>query len=64
MRSGTIVAMSLLVQQLKGAIADLAKKKGIAGARVLDKVNRYGEVVIALILPVPSDPRKDETQEK
>jgi hypothetical protein len=54
--------VSLLVQQLKAAIADLAKTKGIAGARVLDKVNRYGEVVIALILP--SEPRKEETQEK
>lgn len=43
--------VNLLVQQLKAAIDDLAKKKGLRGARVLDKVNRYGEIVIALILP-------------
>ena len=55
--------MTLLVQQLKSAIANLAKAKGIAGARVLDKVNRYGEVVIALILPVDRPPR-DEPQDK
>ncbi|CAN5333157.1 hypothetical protein BH09MYX1_BH09MYX1_59910 [soil metagenome] len=43
--------MNLLVQQLKAAIDDLARKKGIVGARVLDKRNQHGEVVIALILP-------------
>jgi hypothetical protein len=43
--------VNLLVQQLKAAIDELAKKKGLSGARVLDKVNRYGEIVIALILP-------------
>ncbi len=43
--------MNLLVQQLKAAIDELARRKGLRGARVLDKVNRYGEVVIALILP-------------
>ena len=43
--------MNLLVQQLKADIDELAKKKGLSGARVLDKVNRHGEIVIALILP-------------
>ncbi len=43
--------VNLLVQQLKAAIAELAKRKGLHGARVLEKVNRYGEIVIALILP-------------
>lgn len=43
--------MNLLVQQLKASIAELARNKGLSGARVLEKVNRYGEVVIALILP-------------
>ena len=43
--------MNLLVSQLKIAIAELAKAKGIEGAKALEKVNKYGEVVIALILP-------------
>jgi hypothetical protein len=43
--------MDLLVNALKLAIAELAKAKGIKGARVLDKLNARGEVVIALILP-------------
>lgn len=43
--------MNLLVQQLKAAIAELAHRKGLRGVRVLEKVNRYGEIVIALILP-------------
>ncbi len=46
--------MNLLVQQLKAAIDELARKKGIVGARVLDKLNQHGEVVIALILPSAS----------
>jgi hypothetical protein len=43
--------MDLLVAALKIAIAEVVKAKGIVGARVLDKVNRYGETVIAVILP-------------
>lgn len=46
--------MNLLVQQLKAAIDDLAKRKGLVGARVLDKLNQHGEIVIALILPKTS----------
>lgn len=48
--------MNLLVSQLKIAIADLLKNKGIVGARVLDKVNARGEVVIGVILPKPRAP--------
>ena len=55
--------MNLLVQQLKAAIADLAKKKGLEGARVLDKLNAHNEVVIALILPA-TEPQKPPTREE
>ena len=41
--------MDLLVVQLKAAIRRLLDAKGVR-ARVLDKVNRYGEVVIGIIL--------------
>lgn len=41
--------MDLLVVQLKAAIRKLLDAKGVR-ARVLDKVNRYGEVVIGVIL--------------
>lgn len=46
--------MDLLVIQLKAAIRRVLETKGVR-ARVLDKVNRYGEVVIGVILerPVP-----------
>jgi hypothetical protein len=44
--------MDLLVVQLKAAIRRLLDAKGIR-ARVLDKVNRYGEVVIGVILEKP-----------
>ena len=67
--------MDLLVIQLKAAIRRLLDSKGVR-ARVLDKVNRYGEVVIGVILekPVPpahpalpsgdveSEDRKDEVR--
>ena len=67
--------MDLLVTQLKAAIRRLLDSKGVR-ARVLDKVNRYGEVVIGVILekPVPpvhpalpsadveSEDRKDEAR--
>jgi hypothetical protein len=43
--------MNLLVNALKAQIAELARAKGVARPRVLDKVNARGEVVIALILP-------------
>lgn len=41
--------MDLLVGQLKAAIRRLLEEKGVR-ARVLDKMNRYGEVVIGIIL--------------
>lgn len=44
--------MDLLVVQLKAAIRKLLELKGVR-ARVLDKVNRYGEVVIGVILERP-----------
>lgn len=57
--------MDLLVVQLKAAIQRLLDAKGVR-ARVLDKVNRYGEIVIGVILerpgkPIDSGPAKDET---
>ena len=47
--------MDLLVVQLKAAIRRLLESKGVR-ARVLDKVNRYGEVVIGVILEKPVPP--------
>ena len=44
--------MNLLISQLKAGIQRLLESKGIR-ARVLDKVNRYGEVVIGIILEKP-----------
>ena len=48
--------MDLLIVQLKAAIRRLLESKGVR-ARVLDKVNRYGEVVIGVILERPPAPR-------
>jgi hypothetical protein len=47
--------MNLLLNQVKTSIADLAKAKGLTGARVDHKTNARGELVIALIIP-PSRP--------
>ena len=44
--------MDLLIVQLKAAIRRMLDAKGIR-ARVLDKVNRYGEVVIGIVLEKP-----------
>jgi hypothetical protein len=44
--------VDLLVVQLKAAIRKLLDTKGVR-ARVLDKVNRYGEVVIGVIIERP-----------
>ena len=58
--------MDLLVVQLKAAIRRLLKDKGVRG-RVLDKMNRYGEVVIGVILerpPVSSPPPESDEQQK
>jgi hypothetical protein len=43
------------VHGLKNALADLAAKKELKNARVLDKVNARGELVVAIIIP-PSRP--------
>jgi hypothetical protein len=43
--------MNLLVAMLKNALHDLLKAKGIKGARVLDKENSRGEIVVAIVLP-------------
>ena len=48
--------MDLLVVQLKAAIRRLLDTKGVR-ARVLDKVNRYGEVVIGVIIEKPVPPK-------
>jgi hypothetical protein len=48
--------VDLLVVQLKAAIRRLLDTKGVR-ARVLDKVNRYGEVVIGVILEKPVPPK-------
>lgn len=55
--------MDLLVTQLKTAIRNLLDAKGIR-ARVLDKINRHGEIVIGIVLdekpglePRPREPR-------
>ena len=53
--------MDLLVVQLKAAIRRVLDAKGVR-ARVLDKVNRYGEVVIGVILE-RSDKEKKENEE-
>jgi hypothetical protein len=48
--------VDLLVVQLKAAIRRLLDTKGVR-ARVLDKVNRYGEVVIGVIIEKPAPPK-------
>lgn len=53
--------MDLLVVQLKAAIRRLLDEKGVR-ARVLDKKNRFDEVVIGVILEraPPPAPAQDE----
>lgn len=41
--------MNLLVGQLKTAIRELLRSRGVEGS-VVDKVNAHGELVIAVIL--------------
>ncbi len=51
--------------QLKAAIRRMLDAKGIR-ARVLDKVNRYGEVVIGIVLEKPpghAPPKSGEGEE-
>jgi hypothetical protein len=55
--------VDLLVSQLKAAIRALLEAKRIR-ARVLDKINRHGEIVIGIILdrePPPPEPPPVET---
>jgi hypothetical protein len=54
--------MDLLVVQLKAAIRRLLDAKGVR-ARVLDRVNRFGEVVIGVILEkTPREPPRAEAE--
>ena len=53
--------MDLLIVQLKAAIRRMLDAKGIR-ARVLDKVNRYNEVVIGIILEKPPGHAPPTTQ--
>lgn len=62
MCSVTDRGVDLLVVQLKAAIRRLLDTKGVRG-RVLDKVNRYGEVVIGVILERPAPSPAAETAE-
>ena len=55
--------MDLLVIQLKAAIRRLLDAKAVRG-RVLDKVNRYGEVVIGVILERPEPAVVDPPAER
>jgi hypothetical protein len=43
--------MNLLVHAIMAQIGAIAVAKGFEGARVLSKVNRHGELVIALLIP-------------
>ncbi len=54
--------MDLLVVQLKAAIRRLLDEKGVR-ARVLDKVNRYGEVVIGVILERVPPPKREQDED-
>lgn len=58
--SGTLSRVDLLLIQLKAAIRRLLEEKGIR-ARVLDKVNRYGEVVIGIIFEAPQSPQSPQS---
>jgi hypothetical protein len=58
-RSVTDRLVDLLVAQLKSAIQRLLDAKGVR-ARVLDKVNRYGEIVIGVILEKPGKAPDDD----
>lgn len=52
--------MNLLVNQLKNAIRDLLDRKQVK-ARVLDKVNTRGEIVIGVILDRGDSPMAPDT---
>ena len=43
--------MSLISNLVRKEMAELAERRGLKGARVQEKVNARGELVIALILP-------------
>ena len=53
--------MDLLINQLKTAIRELLKTKGIR-ARVLDKMNAAGERVIGIILDKEQPPSRGPSQ--
>ena len=62
MRSAILARVNLLVNALKLAIEDVARAKGVARPRVLDKVNARGDIVIALILP--AEPKERASREE
>jgi hypothetical protein len=43
--------MNLLVRSLMSQMEELARAKGFEHARVLSKVNRHGELVVAVLIP-------------
>jgi hypothetical protein len=49
MRSVHLSGVNLAVSQLKAAIRDLLRDRGLDGS-VVDKVNAHGELVIAVVL--------------
>ncbi len=43
--------MNLLVRALMSQMGELARAKGFEQARVLSKVNKHGELVVAVLIP-------------
>jgi hypothetical protein len=43
--------MNLLVRALMNQVGEVAKEKGFTDARVLYKVNKHGELVVAILIP-------------
>ncbi len=67
--------MNLLVKSLMNQMGELARAKGFERARVLSKVNKYGELVVAVLIsprtanewgepPTPTREQKKESREK
>ena len=51
--------MNLLLNQVKNALSDIAKRFGLRAARVDAQANKRGEMVIAIVVPkkdVPKEP--------
>jgi hypothetical protein len=56
--------VTLLIQAIMQQLQELAKRKGLDGARVASKVNDRGELVVALIISprYPDEWRRPETE--